>query len=144
MENFETASPIKPILPPPHERLMAALAHLSAFVPWFGWLISLTFWFANRGEARYVAFQAKQACVFQIFMGFVGFASWFSSMILLRSAYRGMFLSNMNFMKQYPWFFLPLMLLITFTLSYGVVGAIYCAWGLPFRYRFIWLWLKEE
>ena len=144
MEDLET-NDSKPVLPLPHERLLAVLAHLSAFVAWFGWLIALTIWFANRGEARYAAYQAKQACVFQIVMGFVCVVSWFSSAKLF--AYRwgpiGAYGIISATIENY-YLFLPFFILLIFTLTYGLVGAIYCAWGLPFRYRFISLWLRPE
>jgi uncharacterized Tic20 family protein len=149
MENFETDTPdVRPALPRPHERVIAVLAHLSVFVPWFGWFIAFTFWFASRGEARYAAYQAKQAGVFQIVMGFICAVSWFSSAIVAYNfgsprgplGYGGVW---GTVVRDYP-FFMPLFLLMTFTLSYSLVGAIYCAWGLPFRYRFISLWLRPE
>jgi uncharacterized Tic20 family protein len=145
MENFEPDSSVaKPVLPLPYERVIAVLAHLSVFVPFFGWLIAFTFWFANRGESRYAAFQAKQACVFQIVMGFICGVSWLSSAILADKVAPGPFYGILGTIFRAYEFFVPLFLLIIFTLSYSLVGAIYCAWGLPFRYRFISLWLRPE
>jgi uncharacterized Tic20 family protein len=149
MENFETDSSVaKPVLPRPHERVIAVLAHLSVFVPFFGWLIAFTFWLANRGESRYAAFQAKQACIFQFLMGFVGAVSCISSAILSYNAgysgYSPFGYGLLGTIVRGYGFFIPLFMLLTFTISYSLVGAIYCAWGLPFRYRFISLWLRPE
>ena len=145
MENTEVdLSAARPPLPPPHERLIAALAHLSAFVPGFGWLMAFTFWFASRGEARYAAYQAKQAGVFQIFMGFICAVSWFSSAILAYNVSPGPFYGLIGTIVRAYWLFIPLFMLLVFTISYSFIAAIYCAWGLPFRYRFISLWLRPE
>lgn len=136
----------KAILPPAYERLLAILAHLSAFLPFMGWVVALTFWFASRGQARYTAFQAKQACVFQLILGIFSFFSGVSSFILLNFLMgpRGPRPMLLELFPEYAWAFWPLFVLQIFKLTYALAGAIFCAWGLPFRYRFVALWLRQE
>ena len=148
MENGETGATIsKANLPSPHERLMAVLAHLSIFVPWFGGVIAFAFWMVNLHDAKYAAFQAKQACIFQVVVYFIcGFSTLFWT--ILGRPYVPVLpqpglLDTLNFLLHLPWIYVPVMLVAVFACIYGLTGAIYCAWGLPFRYGFIAVWLRK-
>lgn len=47
------------------DRLVAALCHLSAFVPFFGMLAALVIWLTQKIRSRWLGFQALQALIFQ-------------------------------------------------------------------------------
>jgi len=55
-------------LPQQDERIMAALAHISAFLPMMGLIAPVLIWLLQKDKSPFVRFQALQAIAYQIAM----------------------------------------------------------------------------
>jgi uncharacterized Tic20 family protein len=62
-----------PSLPSNDERVMAALGHISAFLPTIGIIAPIVIWVTQKDKSRYVYFQSLQAIVYH----FVLILGWF-------------------------------------------------------------------
>jgi uncharacterized Tic20 family protein len=62
MATPETASPVVSS----DERIMAALAHISAMLPTIGIIAAIIIWVTQKDKSRYVYFQALQAIVYHL------------------------------------------------------------------------------
>ena len=64
------------------ERILAALAHASVILPFWGLIGAIVIWATQREKSRFVNFQALQGAVYQlslILLGFVGGACYMCS-----------------------------------------------------------------
>ena len=64
------------------ERIMAALAHASAILPFWGLIGAIIIWATQKEKSRFVGFQALQVIVYQlvlILFGFLGFGCYMCS-----------------------------------------------------------------
>ncbi len=70
--------------PTQDERVMAALAHISAILPFMGVTPPIVIWVTQKGKSKYVAFQALQALAYQLSMivvWFIGGGCYFCSLL---------------------------------------------------------------
>jgi len=138
-------------LPTQDERVMAALAHLTAILPLLGILAPIVIWVTQRQKSPYVAFQALQAIAHQVIMILV----WFLGMGCYMCSFFGMFFSipfiesssRPSATPEMPFFGIPffapfaamgLMLFSEFILViYGLIGSVLTIQGKNFRYWLI-------
>jgi len=62
--------------PNQNDKIMAALAHVSAILPFMGVIAPIVIWVTQKDKSEYVAFQALQAVVYQLSM----ILAWFVGM----------------------------------------------------------------
>jgi uncharacterized Tic20 family protein len=53
-------------IPNQNDKIMAALAHISALLPLMGVIAPIVIWATQKDKSEYVAFQALQAVVYQL------------------------------------------------------------------------------
>ncbi len=135
------------------ERVMAALAHVSAILPMMGVIAPIVVWLTQREKSRFVAFQALQAIVFQLLMILIYFIGFGCYMGTFFSLFAGAALSTGNNSGHAPLnagFFLPFvvmggMFLAEFIMIiYGLIGAILTFQGKNFRYALIGDWVARR
>jgi len=63
-------------LPNQNDKIMAALAHVSAILPFMGVIAPVVIWATQKDKSEYVAFQALQAVAYQLVM----ILAWFVGM----------------------------------------------------------------
>jgi uncharacterized Tic20 family protein len=71
------------LLDEPEDRLVAALCHLGAFVPFFGMLAALIIWLTQKARSRWLGFQALQALLFQG----IAFGLYYLAGVMMAAAY---------------------------------------------------------
>lgn len=137
-------------LPNPNDRIMAALAHISAVLPFMGVIAPIVIWVTQKDKSEYVAFQALQAVTYQLVM----ILAWFVGMGCYMLSFFGMFLtipfagSDGQVSSSVAPFFLfgtlvpflvfgAIMIGGAIFVIYGVVAAIQAFQGRNFRYLFI-------
>jgi uncharacterized Tic20 family protein len=133
-----------------NDRIMAALAHVTAILPVMGVIAPIIIWATQRERSEFVGFQALQAAVYQLSMvvaWIVGMACYMCSFFVLLiptsiNQYGG------RFSGEWVAVFLPLFVLGLILLGglafviYGVVAAILVLQGRDFRYILIGDWLE--
>ena len=143
MSNFTSPNPSQ------DERVIAALAHVSAILPFMGVIAPIVIWVTQREKSRYVAFQALQAVAYQLTMivawmigmgcYFCSFFATFLSIPMVSSSGTtpaGNALAELGFII--PFLSLGVIFLVVLAfIVYGIVGAINVFQGKPFRYVFI-------
>jgi len=126
-----------------NERLLAALAHGSVILSFFGVIVPALLWSFQRRKSNYVAFHALQAAGYQMLMFWVGMAAYliFFLVVLLlviifSNASEGMDLSASSRMMLGVQGSMSAMLFGFIGLYFllGVVGAALCAMGKDFKY----------
>ena len=140
---------IDSLTPTQDERVMAALSHVSALLPFMGVISPIVIWVTQKEKSRYVTFHALQALVYQLMM----IVAWFIGMGCYMCSFFSLFLaipfasSSQTPSSGYP--FADIAFLIPFAafgvifigglvfIVYGVVGAIISFQGKPFRYLLI-------
>ena len=148
-----------PSLSQQDERIMAALAHISALLPMIGLIGPITIWVTQREKSRYVAFQALQAIAFQlafILIWFAGFACYAGSFFLMffgsfilggvlqgvdaspavGGVFGGMFLLPVTIIIFMMVFFFSMII-------YGIVAAVLTFQGKDFRYLLVGKWVER-
>ena len=63
-------------IPSQNDKIMAALAHVSAILPFVGVIAPIIIWATQKDKSEYVAFQALQAVAYQLLM----ILAWFVGM----------------------------------------------------------------
>src|SRR5215510_1615873 len=71
-----------------NDKIMAALAHVSAILPFMGVIAPIVIWVTQKDKSEYVAFQALQAVVYQLSM----ILAWFVGMSCYMLSFFTMFL----------------------------------------------------
>lgn len=74
--------------PSQNDKIMAALAHISAILPFMGVIAPIVIWVTQKDKSEYVAFQALQAVVYQLSM----ILAWFFGMGCYMLSFFSMFL----------------------------------------------------
>ncbi|MGC1376633.1 MAG: DUF4870 domain-containing protein [Anaerolineales bacterium] len=131
------------------ERVMAALAHISALMPFMGVVVPIVIWVTQKDKSQYVAFQALQAAAYQLSM----IVAWFIGMGCYMCSFFSMFLSApFSSSSETPqnanpliWltFLIPFLVFGAIFLggfafiAYGFVGAVMAIQGKSFRYILI-------
>lgn len=133
-----------------NDKIMAALAHVSAIMPFMGVIAPVIIWVTQKEKSPFVAFQALQAVAFQLLM----ILGWFLGMGCYMLSFFSMFLTipfagNGEevdpavvpfFMLGFftPFFVMGAMLLVgAVMIIYGLIGAIMTFQGKDFRYVLI-------
>ena len=75
-------------VPSQNDKIMAALAHISAILPFMGVIAPIIIWATQKDKSEYVAFQALQAVAYQLLM----ILAWFIGMGCYMLSFFTMFL----------------------------------------------------
>ena len=134
---------------PADERMLAALAHLSAILPYLGVIAPIIIYATQREKSRYVAFQSLQAVVYQVVMlllWLLVFLCYFLVFFgaLFPSMARGANPNNMDAAMIWP--FLLICLVFVVWIAYGIyalVAAYLTFQGRDFRYVLIGDWTER-
>lgn len=146
------------------ERILAALAHASVILPFWGLIAAIVIWATQREKSRFVGFQALQGVAYQlciIVLGFLGGAcymcSFFGMFMAMPAgiiameglsdpdAFGGLVAMLVTFLTSFfPFCVMGIFLLIgaAFVL-YGLYGAVRVLQGHNFRYAVIGQRLEE-
>jgi uncharacterized Tic20 family protein len=134
-------------VPAQNDKIMAALAHVSALLPLMGVIAPIVIWATQKDKSDFVAFQALQAIVYQLLM----ILAWFVGMGCYMLSFFSMFLTipfsgssgDVN-PTVAPFvivgFFVPFIILGAIFIGgaifvlYGVFGAIMTFQGKNFHY----------
>jgi uncharacterized Tic20 family protein len=140
------------------ERILAALAHASVILPFWGLIGAIVIWATQREKSRFVSFQALQGVVYQlslILLGFVGGACYMCSFLGMfltmpvgifaaegmsdPNAAEGVVAMLVTFITTlFPFCLMGLFALIGAALViYGLYGAVRVLQGHNFRYALI-------
>jgi uncharacterized Tic20 family protein len=133
-----------------NDKIMAALAHVSALLPLMGVIAPIVIWATQKDKSEFVAFQALQAVAYQLLMilaWFVGMGcymlSFFATFLTLPFTGSGSESTPTGNPFLMFGFFIPFIIFglifaggILFVL-YGFVGAITTFQGKNFRYLFL-------
>ena len=137
-------------VPSQNDKIMAALAHVSALMPFMGVIAPIIIWATQKDKSEFVAFQALQAIVYQLLM----ILAWFVGMGCYMLSFFSMFLTipfagggsetdptvSPFFMLG---FFFPFLIFGALFVGgaifiiYGIVGAVLTFQGKDFRYIII-------
>ena len=136
------------------DRILAALAHASVILPFWGLIGAIVVWATQREKSRFVSFQALQGVVYQfvpVLAGFLGFACYMCSFL-------GIFLVMpmgtsgpdtvsgplARIATFFPFCVMGLFMLVGFAfVLYGLYGAARVLQGHDFRYILIGPWLER-
>jgi uncharacterized protein len=133
--------------PSQNDKIMAALAHISAVLPLMGVIAPIVIWATQKDKSEYVAFQALQAVVYQLAM----ILAWFIGMGCYMLSFFTMFFSmplssgtDQVSPSAFPFFFLIPFIIFgaifvggAIFVIYGIIGAVSVFQGRDFRYLFI-------
>jgi uncharacterized Tic20 family protein len=138
-------------IPSQNDKIMAALAHISAILPFMGVIAPIIIWTTQKDKSEYVAFQALQAVAYQLLM----ILTWFIGMGCYMLSFFTMFLSipfaGSNGSDIDPsiaplfalGFMIPFIIFGAIFIGgalfilYGLIGAIQVFQGKDFRYAII-------
>lgn len=134
-------------IPSQNDKIMAALAHISAILPFMGVIAPIVIWATQKDKSEYVAFQALQAVAYQLVM----ILAWFIGMGCYMFSFFGTFVfipfAEGSGNEVSPFFMLGFLLpFITMGalfigsgifVLYGLIGAIQVFQGKDFRYLII-------
>jgi uncharacterized Tic20 family protein len=136
------------LVPSQNDKIMAALAHVSAILPLMGVIAPIVIWATQKDKSEFVAFQALQAIAYQLLMilgWFVGMGcymlSFFSTFLTIPFSGSGSAPTGSPFFML--GFLIPFIILgLIFCggalfILYGLVGAIMTFQGKNFRYIII-------
>ena len=126
-----------------NDRIMAALAHITAIIPMVGIIAPIIIWATQKDKSEYVAFQSLQAIIYQLSI----ILAWFLGMGCYMTAFFGMFILiplSESFSNSVPMdifgVFLPFFVMLVMMVGgivyiiYGVVAAVMTSQGKNFRY----------
>jgi uncharacterized Tic20 family protein len=133
-----------------NDKIMAALAHVSAILPFMGVIAPIVIWVTQKDKSEYVAFQALQAVIYQLLM----ILAWFVGMGCYMLSFFGTFLTipfagsngttNPSAAPFFALGFIIPFLVMGFMfigggifIIYGLIGAIQIFRGKDFRYFII-------
>jgi len=137
------------------ERIMAALAHASAILPFWGLIGAIVIWATQKEKSRFVGFQALQVIAYQIVLilfSFLGFGcymcSFFGTFMLMplgifaaegtpeAESIVGMLLAMLT--TFFPFCIMGVLVLMGILfIAYGLYGAVRVLQGEDFRYALI-------
>jgi uncharacterized Tic20 family protein len=123
------------------ERLMAAIAHGSVILSFFGPIVPALVWTFQRRKSPYVAFHALQAIGYQMLTFWVGMAAYLLFVLvfmLVAIPLMGLAASNSDF-EVPPFILQGSMMFFMFGfmgiyMLFGIVGAVLCLLGKDFKY----------
>lgn len=133
-----------------NDRIMAALAHITAILPVMGVIAPIIIWATQRDKSEFVGFQALQAVIYQlsiVILWLLGMGCYICSFVALLIPISSIqYGSSVN--EEWLGVFIPFLILVFFLLAgiafviYGVVAAILVLQGKDFRYLLIGSWLE--
>ena len=136
--------------PSQNDKIMAALAHISALLPFMGVIAPIIIWATQKDKSEYVAFQALQAVAYQLVMILAWFVGMGCYMLSFFTMFLGIPFAGANgevdpsvspiFMvgALFPFLiFGAIFLGGALFIIYGLIGAIQVFQGKDFRYIFI-------
>lgn len=138
--------------PTSDEKIMAALAHGSVFLAFWGPLIPVGIWAFQRKKSKYVTFHALQAMGYQVFLYWL----WLTATILIVLLISCLIVpisiplmedsQNPALVPLILQFFMILFIFGSMGLFFltGMLGAIFCLLGREFRYPLIGKWLERH
>jgi uncharacterized protein len=137
-------------VPSQNDKIMAALAHISAVLPFMGVIAPIIIWATQKDKSEYVAFQALQAVAYQLVMilaWFIGMRCYmlsFFNMILTMPFSGGTSETNPSTTPLFAvGFIIPFIIFGLIFLGgaifviYGIIGAVNAFQGRNFRYFII-------
>jgi uncharacterized Tic20 family protein len=143
--------------PKQDERLMAAFAHSSAFLPFTGVVVPVVIWVTQKEKSQYAASQALQAVTLQICMT----AAWLIGMGIYLFSSLGIFLTiflapssktdqsstifGLLFLLAFaaPFLVMAAIILVRIAFNvYALVATIITFQGKPFHYLLIGKWIE--
>lgn len=132
------------------ERNLAALAHVSALLPYVGAVVPLLIWMTRKERRGFLPFHALQAMMFQISIMIVwiaGFMCYFITFLGSIAALPFVVSESGDIDPIYwgvsfiPFVAIGIILLLGFAfIIYGIVGAVSVYQGKPFRYIVVGRW----
>jgi len=150
MTNAEYSTPSQ------NDKIMAALAHVSALLPFMGVIAPIIIWATQKDKSEYVAFQALQAVAYQLLM----ILAWFVGMGCYMLSFFTMFL-GIPFAGESgqvdpsiaplfaAGFIIPFIIFGAIFVGgalfviYGLIAAVQVFQGKDFRYIIIGNWLDN-
>lgn len=126
-----------------NDRLLAALAHGSVVLSFFGALVPALIWSFQRRKSPYAAFHALQAAGYQMLMLWVGTAAYLLFVLLAflaltsfpgAAAAPGGTLSPQRLLEMQGWMYFFLFGFIGIYFLPGILGAALCLMGRDFKY----------
>jgi uncharacterized Tic20 family protein len=138
-------------IPSQNDKIMAALAHISAVLPFMGVIAPIVIWATQKDKSEYVAFQALQAVAYQLFMILAWFVGMGCYMLSFFTMFLGIPFAGSNGGKVDPsvaplfalGFMIPFIIFGAIFIGgaifiiYGIIGAIQVFQGKDFRYAII-------
>ena len=135
--------------PDPNDRIMAALAHITVIMPFWGLIVPVIIWITQKEKSKFVVFQAIQAAMYQLLLVFAYFlgmlcymVSFFSVFIFLPFTQTGS--------EFFPLPFIIPMVVIGFLflgyfifIIYAGVAVVMIFQGKEFHYILIGNWLER-
>lgn len=138
-------------VPTSDEKMIAALAHASVFLPYLGPFVPAILWSSQRRKSAYVRFHTLQAMGYQtlfFWFWFIAiFAIAFLSICLIIPI--GIFMEKTSSNSEFlPFLIQPIILIVIFSVFglyflLGFVAAIFCFLGREFRYPLLGRWLER-
>jgi len=142
------------------ERILAALAHASVILPFWGLIGAIVIWVTQREKSRFVSFQALQGVAYQLVLvlgGLLGFACYMCSFLGVFLLMPVGFLATEGTTEpgtigglvamlatSFPFCILGLFMLVGLAfVLYGLYGAVRVLQGHDFRYVVIGPWLER-
>ncbi len=138
-------------MPAQNDKIMAALAHVSAILPFMGVIAPIVIWATQKDKSEFVAFQALQAIAYQLLMilaWFVGMGcymlSFFSTFLAIPFAGSGGEVGPTVAPFFMAGFFIPFIIFGAIFVGgaifiiYGLIGAVSTFQGKDFRYFDNW------
>ena len=138
-------------VPSQNDKIMAALAHISAILPFMGVIAPIIIWVTQKDKSEYVAFQAIQAVAYQLLMLLAWFIGMGCYMLSFFTIFLGIPFAGSNGGDLNPsvaplfalGFVIPFIIFGAIFIGgalfvlYGLIGAIQVFQGKDFRYIII-------
>lgn len=136
------------LTPTQDERVMSALAHVSALIPMMGVIAPIVIWATQKDKSKYVAFQSLQALAYQLSMIVASFVGWGCYMLSFFGTFLPIIFTSSENSESippaffvtffFPFFIIAIIMVGGFGLiAYGIFGAVMAFQGKPFRYLVI-------
>lgn len=138
--------------PTSDEKVLAALAHASVLLSFFGPIGATIVWVIQRNKSKYVRFHALQAMGYQA----LTFWAWLISIFFVAFGVIGvsfvitLLTSESSILPPESMFVIqPVIMLIIFGMwglmfLIGFIGAVFCILGKDFRYPILGSWLQRK
>jgi uncharacterized Tic20 family protein len=121
-------------IPSQNDKIMAALAHISALLPFMGVIGPIVIWATQKDKSEYVAFQALQATVYQLIMILAWFVGMGCYMLSFFTTFLGIPFAGAN--GEVDPSVAPIFL-VGFMIPFLVFGAIFIGGGLFVLYGLV-------